>query len=282
MSVSIAVQSSALPRFGMIIVGDEILSGRRQDKHFPKMIELMGERGLLLSWLRVLPDDREILTQALRESFATGDEVFCCGGIGATPDDHTRQAAAAALGVPLALHPEAEREITLRCAEMAAQGQGTADMSAPDNQRRLHMGTYPQGAQIVPNPFNRIPGFYIERHTFVPGFPVMAWPMLEWTLDTRYAAFHHPVPMDEQSFIAYRIPESRITPTLEEIQTRWPGVKAFSLPSVGEDGRSPHIELGVKGPSELLPEALAYLRQSAQDLGAELEKSVSRAGNVVQ
>ena len=129
MSDKISAVETAPARFGMIIVGDEILSGRRQDKHFPQLLELLSARGLSLSWLRVLPDDRALLTQALRESFASQEIVFCCGGIGATPDDHTRQAAAAALDLPLALHPEAEREITLRCAEMAATGQGSADMA---------------------------------------------------------------------------------------------------------------------------------------------------------
>ena len=273
---------NATPRFGLVVVGDEILSGRRQDKHFPKVIELLAARGLQLSWVRVVPDDRQILTDALVQTFASGDEVLCCGGIGATPDDHTRQAAAAALGLPLALHPEAKREITLRCAEMAAKGQGTEDMTTPENQQRLQMGVYPVGAEIVPNPYNRIPGFYIRRHTFVPGFPVMAWPMLEQTLDTRYAAFHHPVVHDELSFISYGVPEARITPALVAVQEQWPRVKAFSLPSVGEDGLSPHIELGVKGPSEDLAAALKFLREQALALGAKLEQPVSRNGNRIE
>lgn len=269
---------NATPRFGLVVVGDEILSGRRQDKHFPKVIELLGARGLQLSWMRVVPDDRQILTDALVQTFASGDEVLCCGGIGATPDDHTRQAAAAALGLPMSLHPEAEREITLRCTEMAAKGQGSADMSVPENQQRLQMGVFPVGADIVPNPYNRIPGFYIRRHTFVPGFPVMAWPMLEQTLDTRYAALHHPVVQDELSFVAYNVPEARITPALVAVQEKWPRVRAFSLPSVGEDGQSPHIELGVKGPSDDLSSALTFLREQAQALGAKLEAPVSRNG----
>lgn len=272
------LEDGLTPRFGLVVVGDEILSGRRQDKHFPKVIELLAERGLQLSWVRVVPDDRGLLTEALAQTFASGDEVFCCGGIGATPDDHTRQAAAAALGLALALHPEAQREITLRCAEMAEKGQGTADMSVPENQQRLQMGVYPVGAEIVPNPFNRIPGFYIQRHTFVPGFPVMAWPMLAQVLDTRYARYHHAAVTEEQSFISYGVPEARITPALVAIQVQWPRVRAFSLPSVGEDGRSPHIELGVKGPSEDLPAAVAYLREQAQALGARLEATVSRNG----
>jgi molybdopterin-biosynthesis enzyme MoeA-like protein len=93
--------------FGLVIVGDEILSGKRQDKHMAKVIELLGARGLALSWVRYVGDDRDRITALLRDVFAGADAVFCCGGIGATPDDHTRQCAAAALNRPLALHPAA-------------------------------------------------------------------------------------------------------------------------------------------------------------------------------
>jgi molybdopterin-biosynthesis enzyme MoeA-like protein len=271
-SLDIAMTSTQLkPRIGLIVVGDEILSGRRQDKHFPKVVELLAARGLQLDWVQILSDDREILTTALRRSFASGDIVLSCGGIGATPDDHTRQAAAAALDLPLALHPFALEQITLRCEENAAKGQGTADMSAPENQQRLQMGFFPRGSEAVVNPFNRIPGFFIQNHTFVPGFPVMAWPMLEWTLDHRYAHLHHLVSHSEQSFIVYGLPESRITPALEALEKKWPGVRAFSLPSVGEGGSAPHIELGVKGDPALTDEALAFLRSEALKLGGNTE-----------
>ena len=253
---------------GLIIVGDEILSGRRQDKHFPKVIELLTARGMQLQSLRVLPDDRTTLTQALKESFASGQTVLCCGGIGATPDDHTRQAAAAALNLPLMLHPEAEKLIAKRCADMAAKGSGSAEMTIPENLQRLQMGFFPQGAEVVHNPFNGIPGFYIERHTFLPGFPVMAWPMIEMTLDQRYAHMHHLIQHAEESFLVFGLPESRITPALEALEIQWPGVKAFSLPSVGDAGEPPHIELGAKGDPAKVHDAVAYLRQQAQDLGA--------------
>ena len=88
------------PAFGLVIIGDEILSGKRQDKHLPKVIELLAARGLALSWARYVGDDRERITATLRDALASGDIVFSCGGIGATPDDHTRQCAAAALGRP--------------------------------------------------------------------------------------------------------------------------------------------------------------------------------------
>ena len=257
-------------RFGLIIVGDEILSGRRKDKHFARIVEMLAERGLRLSRAEFLGDDRDALAAALRRSFAGGDVVFCCGGIGATPDDHTRQAAAAALGVELALHPEAEAAIAQRCADMAAQGQGSADMSTPENRQRLQMGMFPAGCEVVPNPYNRIPGFFVRDHTFVPGFPVMAWPMLEWTLDTRYAPLHHKVRHIEHSFLVFGLPESRIVPAMEAVQRQWPQVRAFSLPSVGEAGGQPHIDLGVKGEPEAAASALEYLRGEVVRLGGRL------------
>ncbi|MEI8303358.1 MAG: molybdopterin-binding protein [Burkholderiales bacterium] len=253
--------------FGLIIIGDEILSGKRQDKHFPRVLELLTARGLGLAWVRYLGDDRERLVAALRDSFASEDTVFSCGGIGATPDDHTRQAAAAALGLPLALHPEAQALIAERTAEMAREGKGNADMSTPENRQRLRMGEFPAGAAIIPNPYNRIPGFAIRQHYFVPGFPVMAWPMIEWVLDHHYAHLHHRQPQAERSLLLFQTPESAATPLMEAIETRFPGVKVFSLPSVGDDRRARHIELGVKGPVALVAAAWPELDAGARALG---------------
>jgi molybdopterin-biosynthesis enzyme MoeA-like protein len=251
---------------GLIIVGDEILSGRRTDKHFAKVIELLAVRGLQLSWVEILPDDRSRLTAAYRRSFASGDVVFSCGGIGATPDDHTRQAAAAALGVGLTLHPQAEAQIARHCGNLARQGKGSADMTTPENRQRLQMGVFPEGSTIVPNPYNGIPGFFIRDHTFVPGFPVMAWPMLEWTLDTRYRTLHHALHHVTLSFLVYDLPESRITPAMEAVQQRWPGIKAFSLPSIGTPANA-HIDLGVKGEPDASAQAFEYLQAEVIRLG---------------
>lgn len=265
--------AEAAPRFGLIIVGDEILSGRRQDKHLVKVIELLGARGLQLAWAHYAGDDRAALVQLLERSFASGDVVFSCGGIGSTADDHTRQAAAAALGRALVLHPEAERLITERCQEMAREGRGEADMSSPENRQRLKMGEFPAGAAIIPNPFNRIPGFTIERHWFVPGFPVMAWPMIEWALDTHYAQHFHREARAEHSFLVFDVPESRLAPIMEEVEAVYPTVRSFSLPSVGDgsDGRIArrHVEFGVKGPAEAAAEAFSLMRARVAELGAE-------------
>lgn len=276
---ALMTQESPARRFSLIIVGDEILSGRREDKHLSKVIALLGERGLSLSHAEILPDDFDTLVQAYRRSFSRGDIVFSCGGIGATPDDKTRQAAASALDVALKLHPEAARLITERCAEMAEKGSGSADMNTPENQQRLQMGVFPEGAEVVPNPYNRIPGFFIRDHTFLPGFPVMAWPMIEWTLDYRYADLQHRQNRIEYSFLVFKMPESRITPAMEEVERRWPGVSAFSLPTVG-DGQStmPHIDLGVKGEPAAAAQALAYLREEVVRLGGLLQAPAAQEG----
>ena len=261
------------PRFGLVIVGDEILSGKREDKHFSKVIDLLGARGLRLAWAQYLPDERGNITEVLRRTFASPDVVFSCGGIGSTPDDHTRQAAAAALGVPLELHAEAELLIGQRCADMAAEGRGSADMSTPENRQRLKMGEFPRGARIIPNPFNRIPGFSVGAHWFMPGFPVMAWPMIEWVLDTHYAAYFNQAPQAERSLLVFETPESQIAPLMEAIEATFAQIRTFSLPSVGDghDGRPArrHIELGVKGPAELVDAAFAALEAGIRGMGVE-------------
>jgi molybdopterin-biosynthesis enzyme MoeA-like protein len=180
------------------------------------------------------------------------------------------------LKLPLTLHPFAAEQIGLRVAETAAKGGGNPDINAPENQQRLQMGYFPQGCEAVVNPFNRIPGFFIQHHTFVPGFPVMAWPMLEATLDSRYAHLHHKNQQVEHSFLVYGMPESRITPALEALEQKWPGVRAFSLPSVGEGGGVPHIELGVKGDPEPAALALEFLRAEALRVGARYQPDVAK------
>jgi molybdopterin-biosynthesis enzyme MoeA-like protein len=179
------------------------------------------------------------------------------------------------------LHPEAEALIAQRCAEMAAKGQGSADMTTVENRQRLKMGKFPDGARIIPNPFNRIPGFAVEKHWFVPGFPVMAWPMIEWVLDTHYAAFFNLAPQAERALLVFETAESLIVPLMEEVEARFTDVKAFSLPSVGDgrDGRPKrrHIELGVKGPAGQVDEAFAIIEQGVRQMGAETAPLPARA-----
>jgi molybdopterin-biosynthesis enzyme MoeA-like protein len=264
--------------FGLIIIGDEILSGKRQDKHLAKVIELLGARGLSLAWAQYLGDDPARITAALRSAFASGDVVFSCGGIGATPDDHTRQCAAAALERPLALHPEARELIMARVCKLAAEQGWTADPDHPDTIHRLNMGVFPEGAEIIPNPYNQIPGFAVNDVHFVPGFPVMAHPMIEALLDGRYAHLHGGGAQQECSVIVYGAMEASLTPLMIDIEARFPGIKVFSLPSVDHPVHGRHIELGVKGQGDALLSAyadlLAGLRSCGAATGPELVRGI--------
>ena len=248
-------------KYGLIIIGDEILSGKRADKHMAKVIDIFNARGIKLAWVEYLGDDPAWIRDTFKRTFALaqGGEwcIFSCGGIGATPDDHTRDAAGAALNLPMALHPEAEQQIRIRSAEMKQE----------ITPQRLLMGTFPQGSRIIPNPYNRIAGFTIEHHWFVPGFPVMAWPMIEWTLDIHYKQHFDHAPYLEKSIFVFDLGEGRLIDIMRKIEEN-PAVKSFSLPSVGADANTPgHVELGAKGEPHAVEAALQACRDEVAKLG---------------
>ncbi len=227
---------------GLIIVGDEILSGRRTDKHLPYIVEMLNKRGLCLSWARIMGDDSEALVECYRDSFASGDIVLSTGGIGATPDDLTREAVARATGTVTERHPEGSKLLEGFARE-------TGRILTPERYRLIE---FPKGSRLIPNPVNKIPGFSVADHHFVPGFPQMAWPMLEWVLDHYYAN------LGDDSYREYELivegaNESTIIPLMESIMAEFPDVKAFSLPIIEGE---PRIEFGVKGP--MLSAKLAF------------------------
>ncbi len=263
--------------FGLIIIGDEILSGKRADKHLPKVIELLKARGLSLAYADYVGDDPERITSVLQRAFTSGDVVFSTGGIGATPDDHTRQCAARALGTALALHPQARDLIEQRMLEVALEQGKTYDPSQADNLHRLNMGVFPQGAAIIPNPYNKIPGFSCGSVHFVPGFPVMAWPMIEWVLDTHYASFFARDTWLERSVIVFGAMEATLTPLMESIERDFPGIKVFSLPSVDHPEYGRHIELGVKGPPGAVVAAFEALREGLLPFRVKLGPEMVRS-----
>jgi len=244
--------------FGALVIGDEILVGKRQDKHLSAVIAALAKRGLRLAWAEYHGDDPARLTAALARSFAGGDIVFSFGGIGATPDDHTRQCAAQALDVELVLHPDAEREIRARFGEEITP-------------QRLRMGEFPQGCEIIPNPFNRIPGFSIREHHFVPGFPQMAWPMAEWVLDTRYRHLFDRDRWAEASIFVYQAGESQLIPMMESAERAFDRLKAFSLPSMGPGGTRRHVELGVRGDPEQVARAIDQIKAEVSAAGFPFE-----------
>ena len=244
--------------FGAVIIGDEILSGKRQDKHFERIAALLGARGLRLSWVEYLGDDRQRLADTFKRTLAAGDVVFSCGGIGNTPDDHTRQAVAAALGVGLEISPEGVAEAKVRFGD---------DMTP----ERLQLVTFPAGTQIVPNPFNRIPGFMVpgRHHYFVPGFPQMAHPMIEWALETFYRGEFRAAKVEKAFLLTGdRAYESALLGLMERIVADYPTLRLFSLPSlVGKERR--HLELGVEGEPALVEQAMAEIRVEVERRGID-------------
>ncbi len=242
------MQTEPVEQFGLILIGDEILFGRRQDSHFAHFRQLLDSRGLRLSRCWLLPDEAETLTANLRFSMQDSVPAFVCGGIGATSDDLTRPCAAQAAGVPLERHAEATALIEQRFGEAAYP-------------TRIRMAELPAGCDLIPNPYNRIPGFSIRRHHFLPGFPEMAWPMAEWVLDELYEA--QPGVIQEASLRIVDTPESTLVPLMEAFQGRFPELKLYSLPRLG---KPPVIELGLRGRGDI-DAAMSALREALRMAG---------------
>lgn len=241
--------------FGALLIGDELLSGKRTDKHLPKVIELLSARGLELAWAQYVGDDPVRLRETLERTLAGEDVVLSFGGIGATPDDRTRQCAAAAAGVELAVHPEGRAVLERKFGERLYP-------------HRIRMVEWPVGAEPIPNPVNEVPGFSLGHHHFVPGFPSMAWPMVEWVLDRRYADWHNPEPPVEYLVEVRETAESELIDAMEAVMAAHPAVRLACLPNAS--GRRV-VELGLRGPRSVAAAAYAALMQelSGRDLPAQ-------------
>lgn len=240
-----------MQHFGIYIIGDEILSGKRQDAHLSFVIQALNARGLQLSWANYLGDIPEQITHSLQTSMARGDIVFSFGGIGATPDDFTRQCAADAVGTPIERHLEAVAEIEAQYGESAYP-------------KRVLMADLPQGATLIPNPVNRVAGFAINEHYFVPGFPEMAHPMITWVLDTYYSHLFHTQDYVEASILVMDAGESKLIDLMNAILAKYPSLKLFSLPKLDKNRT---IELGVKGATSHVEAAMHDIKQAITALG---------------
>ncbi|MDO9051369.1 MAG: molybdopterin-binding protein [Methylotenera sp.] len=240
-----------MQQFGIYIIGDEILSGKRQDAHLRFVIQALNTRGLQLSWANYLGDIPEQITHSLKASMARGDIVFSFGGIGATPDDFTRQCAADAVGAPIERHLGAVAEIEAQYGESAYP-------------KRVLMADLPQGATLIPNPVNRVAGFAINEHYFVPGFPEMAHPMITWVLDTYYSHLFHTQDYVEASILVMDAGESKLIDLMNAILEKYPNLKLFSLPKLDKNRT---IELGVKGVAGHVEAAMNDIKQAITALG---------------
>jgi molybdopterin-biosynthesis enzyme MoeA-like protein len=157
------------PRFFALIIGTEILNRRRADKHFDFVTNALAKKGHTLTGSFIIEDDPALIVQTIQ--FIASQEnavLFSFGGIGSTPDDHTRKCAAIALkdGI-LYLHEEAKEIIVNKLGEKAYP-------------YSVRMAELPKGATLLENPVNQMPAFALdERYFFMPGFPEMSHPMVE-------------------------------------------------------------------------------------------------------
>lgn len=238
--------------FGLIVIGDEILAGRRRDRHFEGIGERVRAHGHHMAWLRILPDDPDYLIAQLEQSMSEAIPVFSCGGIGATPDDHTRRCAAIAANAPLNLHPEA----------VSILHDKFGDEVYPT---RIRMAELPEGSELIPNPVNRVPGFYLREHYFLPGFPDMAHPMVEWVLENHYPRLS---PEQQRSVWVTGATETALMPLMEALTERFPAHKLFSLPRLGKA-----VELGYRG-DESIAEPYAALLHDLEEGGFEFEEQL--------
>jgi len=221
------------PRFFALIIGTEILNRRRSDRHFDFLSRELLERGYKLSGSFIIEDDPALIVQTLKFlSSQPRSVVFSFGGIGSTPDDHTRKCAAIALrDGTLKEHPEA-REIIARRIET---------MKIPDGRYPLRMALLPNGAKVLKeNPVNGMPGFYLDdRYFFVPGFPEMAHPMIRWALDRYFPPREHK-PL--RKTLTAQTRESALIDLMEHLPE---GVDLSSLPKITEGG--PRVSISLSG-----------------------------------
>ena len=241
---------------GLILIGDELLNGSRQDKHMAKAIELLKARGMSLNWVRVIGDTEKEIVATLKQTIPTGDLVFSFGGIGATPDDLTRASAAIAFDLELTRHPEAKAIIEEQFAERAYPN-------------RILMSDLPEGATLIPNSINRVPGFKVEHHHFVPGFPNMSWPMLEWVLDTHYKHLFNEHPNVEWRWDILGVPESTLLDMMNELLATFTRVGLSSLPST--ERRGDLIDFGLKGQKADVEEASKWLEKTLDRMNVKYQ-----------
>lgn len=198
---------------GLIIIGNEVLSGRTADANTPWIAEQLTQRGIYLAEVRIIPDVEQIIIETVHALRAKFDYVFTTGGIGPTHDDITSESMAKAFGVPLVRDHEAFAYLE--------KYYGIENLTPP----RAKMALIPQGAKLIPNPVSAAPGYIIENVYVMAGVPRIMQAMLDHILDEIKAG--KPI---LSNTIACNLPESKIAEDLTELQNRYNDVDIGSYP----------------------------------------------------
>ena len=204
----------------LLVIGDEILSGRTQDKNIAQVAAWLNRQGIRLAEVRVVPDNEERIASAVNALRTAYDYLLTTGGIGPTHDDITVDSIAVAFGVPVVVHPEARRILEAHYADRG----GVTDA-------RLRMARVPQGAELIPNPLSGAPGVKMDNVYILAGVPNIAAHMLE-ALDGKLEGGR---PMVSVTVGAYAA-ESEVADLLRETEATHPGVAIGSYPFF-KDGR---------------------------------------------
>ena len=231
----------------LVIIGDEILSGKREDKHFKKALDVTKQNNYVIKSVSYLPDSEHEIQSKIEN--LKDKIVFCFGGIGATPDDHTRSSAAKAHQKALKRHTDAAKLIEDKFGKEAYP-------------KRILMADLPDGSELIPNEINMIPGFYINKKFFMPGFPEMAWPMMEWVFKNKLPQSNK-IEFD-RSIIIPDIAESLLIDLMNQIENDYPSVKMYSLPKITPQRQ---VEFGIKGDKEQVLSAMEVVKKYVKELG---------------
>ena len=205
----------------LAVIGDEILSGRTQDKNVAQLALWLNDQGIRLAEVRIVPDEAERIAATVNELRARHDYLFTTGGIGPTHDDITVDAIAAAFGVPVVIHPQARAIL-----EDYYRGR-----PGGLNESRLRMARVPAGAELLPNPTSGAPGVKLGNVYILAGVPHIAASMLE-ALTGKLEGGRPIVSVTVGAAAA----ESEVADLLRETETAHPGVAIGSYPFF-KDGR---------------------------------------------
>ena len=199
----------------LAVIGDEILSGRTQDRNVAQVAEWLNDHGIRLAEVRIVPDDVERIAETVNALRAAHDYLFTTGGIGPTHDDITVDAIAAAVGVPVVIHPEAR----------AILEEYYRDRPGGLNDARLRMARVPEGAELIPNPSSGAPGVRVGNVYILAGVPYIAASMLA-ALTGKLEGGRPMVSVT----IGARAAESEVADLLRETEAAHPGVAIGSYP----------------------------------------------------
>lgn len=198
----------------LIVIGDEILSGRTQDRNIAQVASWLQVQGIRLKEVRVVPDDEQAIADAVNVLRAAHDYLFTTGGIGPTHDDISVDGVARALGVPVVEHPEARRILE----EFYATRGGL-------NPARLRMARVPRGADLIPNAMSGAPGIKAGNVYMMAGVPAIAGQMLAALTGTLEGG----APLISETVGGW-IQESQVADILREVERAHPKCQIGSYP----------------------------------------------------